>query len=204
VLTLRRLEAAAAGKGVRAARTEFEGRRFKFDVAQKKCTFASTGGEVLGEGQPVTVCDRIVVTIENSGRQTIMPALFFLDDKWNVFPRRPKCPIGLTVADRLEPGRRMSFDVPYNPTAFSTYAAPSTSNGVFVAALPFVEGETSYPNLCALTAFNDNSGQTSRSMLEEDDLDQIVSGSSRNGPRPPLDAGSLSLSFWPVQNPPKQ
>lgn len=204
VLTLRRLEAAAAGRTAPAARTEFEGRRFKFDVAQKKCAFASAGGELLGEGQPVTVCDRIVITIENSGRQTILPALFFFDDNWNVFPRRPKCPVGLTVADRLEPGRRMSFEVPYNPSAFRAYSAPSTSNGVFVAALPFIEGEISYPNLCALTAFNDNAGQTSRSMLEEDDLDQIVSGASRNGPRPPLDAGSLSMSFWPVQNPPRQ
>lgn len=203
VMTLQRLESAAAGKSGRAARTEFESRRFKFDVAQKKCAFANIGGEVLAEGQPVTVCDRIVVIIENSGRQTIMPALFFLDNDWNVFPRRPKCPIGLTVADRLEPGRRMSFEVPYNPSAFRSYAAPSTSNGVFVAALPFVEGETSYPNLCALTAFNDTAGRSTRSMLDEDDLDDIVSGSSRNGARAPLDAGSLSLSFWPVQNPPK-
>ncbi len=93
-LTLRRLEAAAPEKArARAERTDREAERGSSSTwAQKKCAFASTGGEVLGEGQPVTVCDRIVVTIENSGRQTIMPALFFLDDKWNVFPRRPKCP----------------------------------------------------------------------------------------------------------------
>ncbi len=35
VLTLRRLEAAAAGKGARAARTNSKADRFKFDVAQK-------------------------------------------------------------------------------------------------------------------------------------------------------------------------
>ncbi len=157
---------------------------------------------MLGEGQPVTVCDRIVVTIENSGRQTIMPALFFLDDKWNVFPRRPKCPIGLTVADRLEPGRRMSFDVPYNPTAFSTYAAPSTSNGVFVAALPFVEGETSYPNLCALTAFNDIRDRRREACSKRTISIRSFRAAPATVPRPPLDAGSLSLSFWPVQNPP--
>ncbi len=52
--------------------------------------------------------------------------------------------------------------------------APSTSNGVFVAAIPFVEGETSFPNLCALTAYTETADRSTRGMLDEDDFDQIV------------------------------
>ncbi|MBX9760865.1 MAG: caspase family protein [Beijerinckiaceae bacterium] len=204
VITLQRLEAAAAGRGARGARTEIEARRFSFDASRRQCAFTGAKGEAVAEGQPVAVCDKIIVTIENSGRQTIAPAVFFLDDSWNIIPRRPSCPVGLTVADRLEPGRRLTFEVPYNPRAVRPGLAPSTSNGVFVAAIPFVEGETAFPNLCALTAFNDAAGRNTRSMLDEDDLDQIVAGSSRNGARLPLESGALSLSFWPVTIPLRQ
>ena len=203
VITLQRLEAAASG-GSRGARTEVEARRFAFDATRRQCAFAGSRGEAIAEGQPVAVCDKIIVTIENTGRQAIAPAVFFLDDSWNLIPRRPSCPVGLTVADRLEPGRRLSFEVPYNPRAVRPGLAPSTSNGVFVAAVPFVEGETAFPNLCALTAFNETAGRNTRSMLDEDDLEQIVSGSSRNGARLPLESGALSLSFWPVTIPVRQ
>lgn len=203
VLALQRFEAAASGRGGRGVRPEISARRFSYDAAKKQCAFRSSG-EVLQEGQPIGACDQITITIENNGRQTIMPAVFFLDGSWNVFPRRPKCPIGLTVADRLEPGRRLSFDVPYTPNALQAGFSPSTSNGVFITAIPFVEGETAFPNLCSLTAFNDANNRTTRAMLEEDDLDDIVTGASRNGARLPLDAGALSLSFWPVRIPVKQ
>ena len=203
VMTLQRLEAGASG-GARSARTEIETRRFAFDAARRQCAFANAKGETIAEGQPVAVCDKVIVTIENIGRQAIAPAVFFLDNSWNIIPRRPSCPVGLTVADRLEPGRRLSFEVPYNPRAVRPGLAPSTSNGVFVAAIPFVEGETAFPNLCALTAYNDAAGRSTRSMLDEDDLDQIVSGSSRNGARLPLESGALSLSFWPVTIPVRQ
>ncbi|MFN3892314.1 MAG: caspase domain-containing protein [Beijerinckiaceae bacterium] len=203
VMALQRIGAASMGHAGLGSRTEIETRRFKLDAARKECAFRASG-ELVGEGNAVEVCDKIVVTIENSGKRAIAPAVFFLDDSWNVFPRQPKCPVGLTVADRLEPGRKLSFEVPYHPRIFQPGRAPSTSNGVFVAAIPFVEGETSFPNLCALTAFNETAGRSTRSMLDEDDLEQIVSGSSRNGARLPLEAGSLSLSFWPVSIPLKQ
>ncbi len=201
VLTLQRLELASSGRGGRPIRPEIDGRRYKLGAAGKDCVFGGDGGEALREGQPVTTCDRITVTIENNSRQTITPAVFFLDDSWNVFPRRPKCPFGLTVADRLEPGRRLTFEVPYSPQTIKPALAPATTNGVFVAAIPFVEGDVSFPNLCAMTAYNDSARGTTRSMLEADDLDQIVSGASRSGTRLPLEAGSLSLSFWPVAVP---
>jgi hypothetical protein len=201
VMTLQRLEVATAGRGARGARTEIEGRRFKIDAAGKDCMFRGSAGEALIEGQPVTACDKITVTIENSGRQTITPAVFFLDDSWNVFPRRPKCPFGITVSDRLEPGRRLSFEVPYTPQAIRPALAPATTNGVFIATIPFVEGDVSFPNLCALTAFNEGARGDPRSALEENDLDEIVSGASRSGARLPLEAGTLSLSFWPVAVP---
>jgi urease accessory protein UreE len=133
VLALQRFEAAASGRGGRGVRPEISARRFSYDAAKKQCAFRSSG-EVLQEGQPIGACDQITITIENNGRQTIMPAVFFLDGSWNVFPRRPKCPIGLTVADRLEPGRRLSFDVflDERPIGFQHFNLQPTRDGVRV------------------------------------------------------------------------
>jgi hypothetical protein len=163
-----------------------------------KCAFGNDGAPVA-EGASLELCDKMIVTIENQGGEAVLPAIFFLDDGWNLIARRPACPVGLSVADRLEPGRRMTLEIPYHARAIKPGLAPSTVNGLFVIGAPFRPGEADLPNLCGLTMFNDGAGAATRSA--DDDLDALISGATRGGPRLALEAADLSLSFWPVKQP---
>lgn len=174
-------------------------RRFGFDARTRQCAFKDAPTEV-GEDEHVTSCDKVQVTVENRSRRTLLAAIFFLDDGWNLIARRPTCPVGLSVSDRLEPGRRLMFEVPYHPRAIVPGLAPATSNGVLAIAVPFVEGETDLPALCALTGFNDAAGASRGD--DGDGLDALLDGTARGG-RLPLESASLALSFWPISQPVK-
>ncbi|MCG5233725.1 caspase family protein [Xanthobacter oligotrophicus] len=174
--------------------------RFGLDPATRQCAFKGTATAV-GEDALVKLCDKVQISVENRSTRPFLAAIFFLDDGWNMIARRPTCPIGLTVSDRMEPGRRLVFEVPYHPRAIIAGRAPTTTNGVFVMGVPFVEGETDLPALCALTGFNDASGQASRGD-ETGGLDDLIEGSTRGG-RLPLESASLSLVFWPISQPVK-
>jgi hypothetical protein len=194
-LTLRRL--AQAGLGAGALAVTMEARRHGLD-ASGKCAF-KTPGAPIEEGAPLEVCDRLTLTLENRGEGAVLPAVFFLDDGWNLIARRPACPVGLSVADRLEPGKRLSVEIPYHARAISPGFAPAAANGALVIGAPFRPGEAELPNLCGLAAFNDAGPGATRG--EGDDLDALLSGATRGGPRLALEASALSLSFWQVRQP---
>lgn len=189
---------AAAGRGGGLSVT-MEVRRFGLDAGGQQCAFKGEP-ELLGEDALVTRCDKVQVAVENRSGRPQLAAIFFLDDGWNLIARRPSCPVGLTVADRLEPGRRLVFEVPYHPRAIVPGRAPTTTNGVFVVGVPFVEGETDLPSLCALTGFNDKAGASRGEAAGG--LDELLDGATRGG-KLPLESASLSLSFWPVSQPVK-
>lgn len=163
-----------------------------------KCAFSREGAPIA-EGASLELCDKMIVTIENQGGEAILPAVFFLDDGWNLIARRPACPVGLSVADRLEPGRRMTLEIPYHARAIKPGLAPATVNGLFVVGAPFRPGEADLPNLCGLTMFNDGASAATRGA--DDDLDALISGATRGGSRLALEEAGLSLSFWPVRQP---
>ncbi|QLP96100.1 MAG: hypothetical protein HZY79_05050 [Rhodoblastus sp.] len=194
-LTLRRL--AQAGLGAGALAVTAQARRHGLD-ASGKCAF-KTPGAPIEEGAPLEVCDRLTLTLENRGEEAVLPAVFFLDDGWNLIARRPACPVGLSVADRLEPGKRLSVEIPYHARAISPGFAPAAANGALVIGAPFRPGEAELPNLCGLAAFNDAAAGAARG--EGDDLDALLSGATRGGPRLALEASALSLSFWQVRQP---
>ena len=188
--------AAASSPGAGLVVT-MEARRFGQDGAGK-CAFKASG-EPIEEGAAAGVCDKVVVSVENQGREASLPMVFFVDDGWNLIARRPACPVGLSVADRLEPGRRLAFEIPYHPRAISAGLAPQTVNGVFVVGAPFRAGEADLPNLCGLTALNDGAGGASRG--EADDLDALIGGGRRGARRLELEASAMAFSFWPVRQP---
>jgi len=194
---LSRLQALAASAG-RDLDVSIEIRRFGLDPTARQCAFKGAAAAVAEEG-PVAVCDKVLVAVENRSLRPVLAALFFLDDGWNLMARRPTCPMGLSVADRLEPGRRLVFEVPYHPRSIVPGYAPSTANGVFVVGVPFIEGETDLPSLCALTAFNDRAGAATRGD-EDSGLDGLLDGTTRGG-RLPLESASLSFTFWPIRQP---
>ena len=198
IVGLQKLEQAGAGAS-RALAVTTEARRFGLDPATKKCAFAGEGTP-LAEGATLELCDKMIVTLENQGREAVLPAVFFLDDGWNLVARRPSCPVGLTVADRLEPGRRLSLDVPYHARAIKPGLAPATINGLFVVGAPFRPGEADLPNLCGLTAFNDSPAEGARGDMAED-FDAMIAGATRGGARLPLEETALSLTFWAVRQP---
>ena len=193
-LGLQKLTRASGGGGLVVSS---EARRFGAPNGGK-CAFGNDGAPVA-EGASLELCDKMIVTIENQGGEAVLPAIFFLDDGWNLIARRPACPVGLSVADRLEPGRRMTLEIPYHARAIKPGLAPSTVNGLFVVGAPFRPGEADLPNLCGLTMFNDGAGAATRGA--DDDLDALISGATRGGPRLALEAADLSLSFWPVKQP---
>lgn len=197
---LSRLQGIAATGAGRDLDVSTEIRRFGLDPATRQCAFRGAPTAVA-ENDAVTVCDKVQVAVENRSTRPVLAAIFFLDDGWNLMARRPTCPVGLTVSDRLEPGRRLVFEVPYHPRAIVPGRAPGTTNGVFVVGAPFIEGETDLPSLCALTAFNDLAGQATRG---EDGagLDDLMDGTTRGG-RLPLESASLAFAFWPVSQPVK-
>ncbi|MDI4662749.1 caspase family protein [Xanthobacter autotrophicus] len=198
---LSRLQALATASGTTGdLEVSVEVRRFGLDPATRQCAFKGAATPV-GEDALVKLCDKVQVTVENRSTRPFLAAIFFLDDAWNLMARRPTCPIGLTVSDRLEPGRRLVFEVPYHARAIVAGRAPSTTNGVFVTGVPFVEGETDLPALCALTGFNDTGGPATRGS-ETGDLDDLIEGSTRGG-RLPLESASLSFAFWPISQPVK-
>jgi len=197
---LSRLQAIAATGAGRDLDVSVEVRRFALDPATRQCAFRGMPA-AMAENDAVTICDKVQVAVENRSARPVLAAIFFLDDGWNLMARRPSCPVGLTVSDRLEPGRRLVFEVPYHPRAIVPGRAPGTTNGVFVVGAPFIEGETDLPSLCALTAFNDLAGQATRG---EDGagLDDLMDGTTRGG-RLPLESASLSFAFWPISQPVK-
>lgn len=197
---LSRLQALAAASAGRDLDVSTEIRRFGLEPAGRQCAFKGTAATVAEDG-PVAVCDKVQVAMENRSTRPLLAAIFFLDDAWNLMARRPTCPVGLTVSDRLEPGRRLVFEVPYHPRAIVPGRAPSTTNGVFVVGVPFIEGETDLPSLCALTAFNDLAGPATRGE-EGAGLDDLMEGTTRGG-RLPLESASLSFAFWPISQPVK-
>ncbi|MFG1345203.1 caspase family protein [Xanthobacter autotrophicus DSM 431] len=197
---LSRLQALAAASAGRDLDVSTEIRRFGLDPAARQCGFKGPATAVAEDG-PVAVCDKVQVAVENRSTRPMLAAIFFLDDAWNLMARRPTCPVGLTVSDRLEPGRRLVFEVPYHPRAIVPGRAPSTTNGVFVVGVPFIEGETDLPSLCALTGFNDLAGPATRGE-EGAGLDDLMDGTARGG-RLPLESASLSFAFWPVSQPVK-
>ncbi|MET3356348.1 UNVERIFIED_ORG: hypothetical protein ABID33_004275 [Xanthobacter viscosus] len=197
LLRLQALTAASAGRDLDLST---EVRRFGLDPTARQCAFKGTPATVAEDGS-VAVCDKVQVAVQNRSTRPVLAAIFFLDDAWNLMARRPTCPVGLTVSDRLEPGRRLVFEVPYHPRAIVPGHAPGTSNGVFVVGVPFIEGETDLPSLCALTGFNDLAGQATRGD-EGTGLDDLVDGTTRGG-RLPLESASLSFAFWPVSQPVK-
>lgn len=197
LLRLQALTAASAGRDLDLST---EVRRFGLDPTARQCAFKGTPATVAEDGS-VAVCDKVQVAVQNRSTRPVLAAIFFLDDAWNLMARRPTCPVGLTVSDRLEPGRRLVFEVPYHPRAIVPGHAPGTSNGVFVVGVPFIEGETDLPSLCALTGFNDLAGQATRGD-EGTGLDDLVDGTTRGG-RLPLESASLSFAFWPVSQPAK-
>lgn len=198
ILNLQKLERAGAG-AARGLSVTIEARRFGLDPKTKTCAFAGQGAPVA-EGEPVELCDKMVATIENQGNEAVLPAAFFLDDGWNLIARRPSCPVGLTVADRLEPGRRMTLDVPYHARSIRPGLAPATVNGLFVVGAPFRPGEADLPNLCGLTAYNDGAADAARGEAL-DDLDAMTAGETRGRARLPLEETALSLTFWSVRQP---
>jgi hypothetical protein len=198
IASLQKLERAGGG-AARGLVVTTEARRFGLDPATKKCAFAGEGRPVA-EGAPLELCDKMIVTLENQGREAVLPAAFFLDDGWNLVARRPSCPVGLTVADRLEPGRRLTLDVPYHARSIKPGLAPTTINGIFVVGAPFRPGEADLPNLCGLTAYNDGPADGARGEAS-DDLDAMIDGATRGGARLPLEETALSLSFWSVKQP---
>lgn len=198
IVSLRKLERAGAGVS-RGLVVTTEARRFGLDAATKKCAFAGDG-QPIAEGAPLELCDKMLVTLENQGQEAVLPAVFFLDDGWNLVARRPSCPVGLTVADRLEPGRRLTLDVPYHARSIKPGLAPATINGLFVVGAPFRAGEADLPNLCGLTAFNDGPADGARGEAG-DDLDAMIEGATRGGARLPLEETALSLTFWSVKQP---
>lgn len=193
-LRLRRLAQTGAGAGGLA--TTLEARRHPRKGAS--CDFKAPG-EALPEGARLEVCDRVSLALDNQGREAVLPAVFFLDDGWNLIARRPLCPVGLSVADRLEPGKRLTLDIPYHPRAVSPGFAPAAGNGLLVVAAPFRAGEADLPRLCALTALNDGASGATRG--DDEDLDALIGGATR-GARLPLEATALSLAFWDVALPP--
>lgn len=195
-----RLQAIAAAGSGRDLDVSTQVMRFGLDPATRQCAFKGPAAAVA-EDAPVTVCDKVQVAVENRSSRPVMPAIFFLDDAWNLMARRPTCPVGLTVSDRLEPGRRLVFEVPYHPRAIVPGRAPGTTNGVFVIGVPFIEGETDLPSLCALTGYNDLPGAATRGE-EGAGLDDLMDGTTRGG-RLPLESASLSLAFWPISQPVK-
>ena len=197
---LSRLKALAAATTGSDLDVSIEVRRFGRDPASGQCAFKGSAAAVDPDA-PVEVCDKVAVTVENRSTRPFLAAIFFLDDAWNLIARRPTCPAGLSVSDRLEPGRRLVFEVPYHPRAIVAGRAPTTSNGVFVAGVPFVEGETDLPALCALTGFNERGGQATRGDAPGG-LDDLVEGTTRGG-RLALESASLSLAFWPIRQPVK-
>lgn len=198
---LSRLQALAAATSANGdLDVAVEVRRFGLDPATRQCAFKANA-ETVGEDALVKLCDKVQVTVENRSTRPVLAAIFFLDDAWNMIARRPTCPMGLTVSDRLEPGRRLVFEVPYHPRAIVPGRAPTTTNGVFVMGVPFVEGETDLPALCTLTGFNDAGGQATRGG-ETGGLDDLIEGATRGG-RLPLESASLSLAFWPISQPVK-
>lgn len=197
---LSRLQALALSSAGRDIDVSMEIRRFGFDPATRQCAFKGAATSV-GADAAVAVCDKVQVAVENRSTRPVLSAIFFLDDAWNLMARRPTCPVGLTVADRLEPGRRLVFEVPYHPRAIVPGHAPSTTNGVFVIGVPFIEGETDLPSLCALTGFNDLAGAATRGD-GGDGLDDLMEGTTRGG-RLPLESASLSFAFWPISQPVK-
>lgn len=196
-LALRRIAADAPGSGALSA--SLEARRFPRD-ASGKCAFRSEGA-ALPEGEPLDICDKMIATFENQGREAVLPAIFFVDDGWNLIARRPACPVGLSVADRLEPGRRLSFEIPYAPRSISPGLAPLTANAVLAVAAPFRAGESDLPNLCGLAAYNDGAGATRG---DDDDLDALTGGGRRGGARLPLEATAMSFASWRVRQPVKR
>ncbi|MFK8252770.1 caspase family protein [Ancylobacter terrae] len=178
-----------------------EVRRYGYDAGTRQCAFKATPTEVDAEAL-VERCDKVQVAVENRSTRPMLAAIFFLDDGWNLIARRPTCPVGLTVSDRLEPGRRLLFEVPYHPRAIVPGRAPTTTNGVFVVGVPFVAGETDLPSLCALAAFNDRAAQATRGDDTGSGLDDLLDGATRGG-RLPLESASLSLAFWPIRQPVK-
>ncbi|MFG1479796.1 caspase family protein [Xanthobacter sp. V4C-4] len=195
-----RLQALAATGAGRDLDVTMEARRFARDPETGHCAFKGSATAMPEDGH-VAVCDKVRVAVENRSPRPVLAAVFFLDDAWNLLARRPSCPVGLTVSDRLEPGRRLVFEVPYHPRAIVPGRAPSTTNGVFVVGVPFIEGETDLPALCALAGFNDTAGLAARGE-EEGGLDALLDGATRGG-RLPLEAASLSFLFWPVSQPVK-
>ena len=193
-LSLRRLALAGAGAGALAVTVE--ARRHP-RAASGKCDFAAPG-EPLAEGARLAVCDRVTLALDNQGREPALPAVFFVDDGWNLIARRPLCPVGLTVADRLEPGKRLTLDIAYHPRSVSPGFAPAAGNGLLVVAAPFRAGEADLPRLCALTALNDGPAGATRG--EDEDLDALIGGATP-GARLPLEATGVSLSFWEVAQP---
>lgn len=181
-----------------ALNIEIEQRRYP--MQNGACAFAPEAGALISDVSPIEPCHRMTIRLENRGKSAVFPMIFFLDDGWNLHARRPACPVGLSVADRLEPGRILSVEVPYHPRAFRAGKAPQTSNGVFVAGIPFREGEVDLPNLCGMLAFNDGRGQT-RGLHDDDDLEALFGGTSRATSRLSLDGASLALRFWPVNQP---
>jgi hypothetical protein len=205
MLALQRIVGATSASGNADVQTTAEVRRFAGQEGANTCTYKpGETGKLVSEGAPIELCDKLILTVENQGKRAVLPAVFFLDDGWNLIARRPSCSVGLTVADRLEPGHRLTFEVPYHLRAFKAGRAPATANGAFVVGVPFHEGETELPNLCGLQAFNDAKGTASRSITDDDDLDHLISGATRGGARLALESASLSLSFWPVKQPVKK
>lgn len=178
-----------------------ETQRFGPSPDSRGCAFAPGSGRPLAERDAVTTCDRVTISVENTGRQAIFPAVFFLDDGWNIIARRPSCPVGLSVADRLDPGRVLTFDVPYRPGAIRPGLAPATANGVLVFGIPFQEGEAGLPNLCGLQQHNDRRDAATRAAGDDENLDDLLAGTTRSGRQLRLSDSLISLTFWPVAQP---
>ena len=176
--------------------------RYPLDDAKRQCRFKDAEGVTLAEGATIEPCDKVVVTVENLGTSAVLPVIFFLDDRWNITAQKPQCPAAISASNRLEPGKQMPLEIPYSPKAIQPGLAPSAINGVFIVGVPFREGVTDMPNLCALQAFNDSAGQGARSLSNDDGLDELL-GATRGGPKMSLEGASLSLSFWPVKQPVK-
>jgi hypothetical protein len=172
-----------------------EARHFGLDSATHQCAF-KTEGKAADEAEAVKMCDKVRVVVENQSSRAAMAAVFFVDDGWNIIARRPQCPTGLTVSDRLEPGRRLVFDVPYHTRSIQPGLAPTTTNGVIVIGVPFIEGVTDLPSLCAMTALNDGPSDTARGDAQPG-LEQLFEGSTR-GTGLQLESASLSITSWQV------